>query len=193
VDLTPEALRRRRLLQIVGAVVAVATVAILLRALLTPAAPAPHTRASGTPSTGIAVGSVAPDVTLLDLTNKRVPLSSLRGSVVVLNFWYVACDPCRYEMPALQKIYDQEKGQGLVVVGVNIADDAQTISTFIQQLGISYPIYRDLGQRATLTYQLVATPSSFILDRHGVIRFKILGTLDRNTLTQDTAPLLAEK
>jgi peroxiredoxin len=172
--------------------VAVATVVILVWALFTPApASTPSTATPG--AAAPQVGHYAPDAALLDLSNKSVRLSSMRGQVVVLNFWYVACEPCRYEMPALEKSYLAHKSQGLVIVGVNTSDDAQTISTFTNQIGITYPILRDLGERVTIQYKVTATPTTFVLDRHGVIRAKIAGPLDNDAVAKYIVPLLSEK
>jgi peroxiredoxin len=135
---------------------------------------------------------LAPDLKLLDLRNQRVPLSSLRGKVVILNFWYAACEPCVVEMPTLEAVYRAQLGKGLVVIGINTSDDAQTITDFLRRLGITYPILRDVGQRAVVAYAVIDTPTSFILDRRGVIRYKYAGPLDRATLNQDIPPLLQE-
>jgi peroxiredoxin len=168
----------------------VASFALLAWGLLRPAQ-------TGTPVAGVSttpaplVGRPAPDVTLLDLRNNHVSLSNLRGKVVVLNFWYVACPPCKLEMPALEQVYQADQGRGLVVVGVNVSDDARTISDYLTQLGISYPVWRDVGQRATVQYRLTDTPTSFFVDRHGVIRYKVVGPLDTATLTKDAGALLA--
>ena len=185
--------RRRRVVRVVSVCVAVASIAIFAYALTKPAAegPAANAGAVGTPAPAAPkVGHYAPDVTLLDLRNQHVALSSLRGKVVLLNFWYVACAPCQYEMPALQKAYDAHGGKGLVVVGVDVGDDARTVSQFLNQLGITYPIWRDVGERAVLQYQLTATPTSFFIDRQGVIRYKVLGPLDTPTLNRNLTALL---
>jgi peroxiredoxin len=172
----------------------VGTVALLAWSLLTPPAAAPHPAASaGTPLPAAPlVGHRAPDVTLLDLSNNSVTLSSLRGKLVVLNFWYAACEPCRYEMPILERAYHANGAHGVVVLGVNIVDDAQTTSAFVAELGIDYPIVRDRGQRAVLTYQVTHTPTTFVIDRYGVIRAVVPGAItDDKTLNGYLAPLLA--
>ena len=181
----------RRALNIIGAALVVITVAILVHGLLTPAASAPANNAKPGAAAPL-IGHYAPDITLLDLANNKVTLSSLRGKVVVLNFWYVACQPCRYEMPALEKAYERDNGAGLVVVGVDVVDDAQTASTFVQQLGVTYLIWRDVGQHAVFTYRVTDTPSTFFIDRNGVIRAKVVGPLDTATLSKDTASLLSK-
>ena len=184
----PVKLTPRRL---IVALVAVATVVILVWALLTPA---PTSKPGATPGAAAPqVGHYAPDASLLDLSNRSVHLASLRGQVVVLNFWYVACEPCRYEMPALEKAYLAHKSQGLSVVGINTSDDAQTISDFTNQIGITYPILRDLGERVTIQYKVTATPTSFVVDRHGVIRARIAGPLDNDAIAKYVTPLLTEQ
>lgn len=181
--------------RIVGLCVAVATVAILLRGLLTPAAqPTVNVDRSGTvvplPASPL-VGHLAPDVYPLDLAGKRVALSDLRGKVVVLNFWYVACEPCQLEMPALERAYQSDAAKGLVVIGLNTADDAPTITQFARGLGVTYPLWRDVGDHAVITYSVTATPTSYIIDRQGVIRARYLGPFDQKTLDSYLQPLLA--
>jgi cytochrome c biogenesis protein CcmG/thiol:disulfide interchange protein DsbE len=167
----------------------VVTLALLARALLTPSPSAVPLRTPGPAAP--AINHYAPEVALLDVSGNRVRLSSLRGNVVVLNFWYASCEPCRREMPTLERAYEQNQKAGLVVVGVDIADDAQTMSAFARSIGITYPIFRDDQGHAFSAYQLSATPSSFLIDRAGVIRYKIVGPADSATLRQDTAALLA--
>lgn len=185
--------RRRLMLRIGAAVVAVIAVAVLAWALTTPASgsqPKPGA-APGAPAP--LVGHYAPDATMPDLANHNVTLSSLRGKVVLINFWYVACEPCQYEMPALEKTYQAQASQGFTVVGVDVNDDAPTISSFIQRLGVTYPILLDVGEHATLEYKLTATPTSFLVDRQGVIRYRFVGPVDRSALSRDVATLLASK
>ncbi|HEY7092234.1 MAG TPA: TlpA disulfide reductase family protein [Ktedonobacterales bacterium] len=170
------------------AALVVATLALLLKALLTPAAGPASNQAPG-PAAPLA-GHYAPDATLVDLSGNQVALSSLRGKVVILNFWYAACEPCRLEMPALERYYQAHKGEGFVVLGANIVDDVQTTKDFTKAIGVSYPVFRDLGQRAYNTYQVGKTPSSFIIDRDGVVRKVVVGPLDTQTLDQTVSPLL---
>ena len=114
----------------------------------------------------------------------------LRGKVVILNFWYAACEPCRLEMPELERYYQAHQSDGLVVIGANITDDAQTTRNFTNSIGVSYPVFLDPSQRAYATYQVSKTPSSFIIDRDGVIRKVVVGPLDATLLYQSALPLL---
>lgn len=165
------------------------TAALLLRALLTPAA-APA--ASATPGPAAPeVNHYAPDVTLIDTSGNHVKLSSLRGKVVVLNFWYASCPGCQIELPALEHTYEQNRSDGLVIVGVDVADDGQTMTDFARQIGITYPVFLDDGGQAMSAYHLSATPSSFIIDRAGVIRYTFVGPVDPTALRHDTSALLS--
>lgn len=192
--------RRVRILQVVSGVLVVAAVALLVRGLLTPATPSaatPGHASSGAGPTATAaptdpmVGHLAPDVTVHDMRDHLMALSSLRGSVVLLNFWYVSCPPCQIEMPALERAYLAHQSQGFKVVGLDVVDDASTISAFTSRLGITYPILRDIGQRAVLAYGVRATPSSYLIDRDGVIRAVYTGPINSSTFQRDLAALLA--
>jgi cytochrome c biogenesis protein CcmG/thiol:disulfide interchange protein DsbE len=169
------------------------TVVVLAWSLLSPAgSPPAATRASTPLPAAPLVGHLAPQVTVLDLSNNAVSLSSLRGQIVLLNFWYAACEPCRYEMPLFERAYHADGARGVVVLGVDIVDDAQTTSAFVHQLGIDYPIVRDRGQRTVLAYQVTRTPTTFVIDRRGVIRAVVPGAItDEPTLNGYLAPLLA--
>jgi peroxiredoxin len=145
---------------------------------------------SGQSSAAPVVGHLAPDAIFLDLSNHQVRLSSYRGKVVVLNFWYVACPPCQTEMPVLERTYQADAARGLVVLGVDVSDDVPTITRFIRRLDITYPILRDVDSRTAIRYGLYATPSSFIIDRGGIIRSKVEGPLDTSTLAGDLNGLL---
>jgi cytochrome c biogenesis protein CcmG, thiol:disulfide interchange protein DsbE len=174
--------------RVIVAILVAATLGLILKALLTPAATPADSQATG-PAAPLA-GHFAPDITLVDLSGNRVALSSLHGKVVILNFWYAACEPCRLEMPELERYYQAHQSDGLVVIGANITDDAQTMRNFTNGIGVSYPVFLDPSQRAYAAYQVSKTPSSFIIDRDGVIRKVVVGPLDATLLDQSTLPLL---
>jgi cytochrome c biogenesis protein CcmG, thiol:disulfide interchange protein DsbE len=195
--------RRIRVLQVVAGALIAAAITLLAHGLLTPAAPTSSSSAAGahtTPSSIAAtttpapvaplVGHFAPDATLRTMNDRLESLSSLRGSVVLLNFWYVSCPPCQLEMPALERTYLKYQAMGFTVVGIDTADDASTISAFTTRIGITYPILRDIGERAVLAYSVRATPSSYLIDRNGVIRAIYTGPVDASDLSKQAAALL---
>ncbi len=122
-------------------------------------------------------GFAAPDIDLERLDGERVRLSELRGQVVVLNFWASWCPPCRAEMPALQALHEQRGSQGVVVLAVNstVQDSEQAARDFAAEYGLTFPIGLDRDGQATRLYQVRALPSTFFIDRDGVIRRVVVG------------------
>ena len=127
-------------------------------------------------------GQKASDFTLSDLAGKPVKLSSLRGKVVLLDFWATWCGPCRIEMPRVQKFHDEFQGKGLVVLGVNDGEDAGRIETFLKRNGYSFRILLDRDQSVAARYQVTGIPSLFVIDRNGVISSHFIGLRDEETL-----------
>jgi len=122
-------------------------------------------------------GFAAPDIDLERLDGERVSLSELRGQVVVLNFWASWCPPCRAEMPALQALHEQRGSQGVVVLAVNstVQDREQAARDFAAEYGLTFPIGLDRDGQATRLYRVRALPSTFFIDRGGVIRRVVVG------------------
>ncbi len=125
------------------------------------------------------VGSPAPPFQLRDLSGKPVSLASYRGKVVLINFWATWCGPCRVEMPAMELLYRQFKGQDFEILAVST--DAQgTVVTrpFKEALGLTFPILHDSDFRVGIAYGVRTLPMSFIVDRRGVITHRIPGARD---------------
>ncbi|HEY7124750.1 MAG TPA: TlpA disulfide reductase family protein [Ktedonobacterales bacterium] len=127
-------------------------------------------------------GQTPPNVTLRDLTNTPVTLSSFHGKRVLLNFWYVACPDCRGEMPTLEQFYQQARGQNIIILGLNILDDPNTASLFLQNLGINYPVVLDQQHRLFDSLHLTSTPSSILIDSQGSIQGSVSGPLSQSQL-----------
>jgi peroxiredoxin len=172
--------RQTRLVRWISAAVALVVAGLIGWGLLVSRPAAGPTTAGGAslPDFYGRAGQLAPDVTLQDVTNRPVALSDFRGRRVLVNFWYVACSGCRQEMAALEQFYAEERGQDVVIVGVNIVDDARAASQFMQQLGITYPVVLDTRQRALDLYGVTSTPSSFFIDARGIIRGSVSGPLN---------------
>jgi peroxiredoxin len=189
------AIRRLDPRTFIGLGLALLAVVLLGRALLlshqaATASPAvSSSQSSGSPAPQ--VGHPAPAATFFDASGQRVMLAGFHGKVVVLNFWYAACDPCQIEMPALQHTYQANQTKGLVVLGADTADDAQTMTDFTHRLGITYPVVRDVDAHTAIAFGVIGTPTSFILDRQGIIRYKITGPVDHDTLVKDVTTLLS--
>lgn len=132
----------------------------------------------------------APDFLLTSTRGERVSLLGLRGHPVLINFWFTNCPPCRTEVPELQRASLELRSSGAVVLGVDaIGEDAATIEAFARPLGITYPLLLDATQGVTKRYLIQVTPTSFFLDRQGVIRSVHLGPLKASDIRAGLAGL----
>ena len=122
-------------------------------------------------------GFPAPDFTLDTLNGESATLSAYRGKVVIVNLWASWCGPCRAEMPAIQKVYAANRQRGLEVLAVNstFQDSQVDAQAFAQQLGLTFPILLDRDGAVSRRYLLRALPSTFFVDRKGVIRSVVFG------------------
>ena len=122
-------------------------------------------------------GFAAPDFNLSTPQGETIYLSDLRGQPVLVNIWASWCGPCRAEMPAMQRVYDRYKDQGFVVLAVNATnqDNLQAALDFSQQLGLTFPILLDAEGKVSQAYQMRALPSSYFIDRQGIIQEVVIG------------------
>lgn len=122
-------------------------------------------------------GFLAPQFTLYNQQGQPVQLSDLRGRPVLINFWASWCTPCQAEMPAMQKVYQDYKDEGLEILAINTIyqDDPQAVTSFVQEYGLSFPILLDTDATAAGQYQVRALPTSFFVDANGIIRDVVVG------------------
>lgn len=110
------------------------------------------------------------------------------GSVVVVNFWYAACPPCRAEAPDLESLHQQFLPDGVVFIGVDVRDEATTALAFADTFGITYPSILDTGSgevQLAFAGQIApnAVPTTIVLDREGRVASRIIGKIpDRSVL-----------
>jgi peroxiredoxin len=122
-------------------------------------------------------GFLAPDFILKTPAGESVKLSDLRGQAVLVNLWATWCPPCRAEMQTIEKIYAEYKDQGFMVLGVNMTyqDDPAAVMPFVAEQGLSFPILLDETGEMANDYQLRSLPSSFFVDRNGIINEVVIG------------------
>lgn len=125
----------------------------------------------------------APEIALAQLDGKQIRLSEYRGKVVLVNFWATWCEPCKEETPALQAAYQKLHEQGLEIIGVHVrpqelgGDPNSAIPAFVSSYGVTYPIVVDSTGDTTSAYQVAPLPTSFFIDKQGMIRFVRLSML----------------
>ncbi|HEX9617521.1 MAG TPA: TlpA disulfide reductase family protein [Anaerolineales bacterium] len=122
-------------------------------------------------------GFLAPDFRLQTLEGETAGLADLAGRPVLINLWASWCPPCRAEMPAMQRVYEDFKGQGFEILAVNATDQDNLPSAraFVDSLGLTFPILLDPSGEVSAAYELRALPTSFFVDRQGVIREVVVG------------------
>lgn len=127
------------------------------------------------------VGQAAPDFefTMADGTAKK--LSDLRGKKVIVNFWATWCEPCREEMPDLDKV-QQEYGDSLVILGVNKAESLEQISQFTTELPVSFALVANPDGDISQRYFTRTVPNSYFLNTDGTIGARELKIMDYKTI-----------
>jgi peroxiredoxin len=129
-----------------------------------------------------AVGRPAPDFTLADLDGNQVSLSDFRGKTVFINFWATWCPPCREEMPAIEALYQQYEDKDVVVLGVDILETEGEVRQFVEEGGYSWTFVMDTTGEVTNSYQVVAIPTSFFIDKEGIIRAVSVGAMTKGAM-----------
>jgi peroxiredoxin len=106
------------------------------------------------------------DFTLVDLHGRQWSLKTLKGKVVLLNFWATWCPPCRKEMPDLEALGKQFEAQGLIILSIT-DDDPEKVKSYIQKQNITYPVLLDAGSKLNAQFRVHGIPKSFLYDRDG--------------------------
>ena len=133
--------------------------------------------AGGTNTSTPLAGFIAPDFTLNTPDGEAYTLSHYRGHAVLVNLWATWCPPCRAEMPAIEKMYQEYKDRGFVVLAVNMTtqDDPFAVVPFTQEHGLTFPILLDETNEVATAYRLRSLPSSFFIAADGFIRQVVIG------------------
>jgi cytochrome c biogenesis protein CcmG/thiol:disulfide interchange protein DsbE len=182
--------QRRRVL-LLALVPIVALFALLAWALV---------RSGGQPA-GVSINSVfgevalkpspAKDFTLPLLTGQSLTLSSLKGKVVMVDFWSSWCPPCRQEAPALAAAYERYRARGVEFVGVAIWDSEDEVRKFLERNRITYPNGLDLKGVTAIEYGVRGIPEKFFVDRDGTLVRKFIGPVTEQRLAAVLDEMLA--
>lgn len=142
----------------------------------------------------VKVNQTAPDFTLPSSSKQNIRLAELRGQVVMINFWATWCNPCRVEIPHLQKIYSKYKDVGFTLLGVNIDKNSIKASNMARELGATFPILFDNKQQISKLYSIKAMPLTVLVDPDGKIRKVYYGYKPgyENKYANDVRKLLRE-
>ena len=113
----------------------------------------------------------APDFTLKSSNGENLRLSEYRGDVVLINFWASWCGPCRQEMPVLSELHDRYRALGFTVLGVNVEADTAKAKKLLKDMPVRFPVVFDSDSVVSKQYDVVAMPSTVLVDRDGNMRY----------------------
>ena len=122
-------------------------------------------------ATAATTSGPAPDFHLQARDGTQISLADLKGQVVMINFWATWCGPCRQEMPQLEALYQRYSSLGFSLLGVNVEDDPKGAEEWLADTPVSFPILFDSENRVTELYDVVAMPSTVLIDRSGNMRY----------------------
>lgn len=149
---------------------------------------------------GLALGQRAPElsgtdgvreVALTDLDGRPVLLATLRGHPVWINFWATWCPPCQRETPVLRDAYARHKDEGLVLLGIDVQEDAGSVRNYATRYRLTHQIGLDVTGAVFRTYLIFGLPSHYFIDRDGIIRGRYFGPLTSDQVEQQLAVILA--
>ncbi len=133
------------------------------------------------------VGKPAPDFALRSLDDQVVTLNAFRGKPIIVNFWATWCQPCTEEMPALQAKVASHPD--LVILGVDNVEPVVKVKPFVERLQIEFPVLLDQDGSVIEQYRVIGMPTSFFVDRSGVLRRIFTGALRQQDLDDGLAAI----
>ena len=123
-------------------------------------------------------GDATPPLALQDLAGKLHDLADYRGKVVLVNFWATWCEPCRAEMPSIERLRRSLEGRPFEVLGVNLAEPLSRIEKYVEAMPLGFPLLRDRDSAASKAWKARLLPASYLVGRDGRIRYVAYGELD---------------
>ncbi|KAA5606106.1 TlpA family protein disulfide reductase [Roseospira marina] len=137
-----------------------------------------------------ATGSAAPELVATTLAGDVVRLEDLRGKVVLVNFWLAECGPCLAELPDFDRYYQAHKHEGLEILAINMGQSEDAVRKAIRRIDVTFPMLADPLKITTTRYNVLAAPTSFLVDAEGRLVERINGPMNHQDLTNRLAPLL---
>ena len=128
------------------------------------------------------IGKRAPDFTLTNLYGQTVSLSDYRGDVVLVNFWYTGCSACHGVLPLLQELYDDG---AVVILTVDPGESTTTVADYMEFYKLTLPVLFDNEFLVYQQYSVHYTPTTYFIDRDGIVRDKVIGAFPNKAAIED--------
>lgn len=138
----------------------------------------------------VKIGEQAPDFSLPDQTGKTHTLSGYKGNVILVRFWTDWCPSCKEEMPKIDELYKELKGRGFMVLGINVKQGEEAVASFVKDNRISFPTPMDKDAVVAKRYGTIGLPTTFIVDKKGNVREKVMGDMTKKDIEKLVRPLL---
>jgi len=135
-------------------------------------------------------GQPAPNFGFKDADGNMHSLTDFRGQPVIVNFWATWCPPCRREMPGLVKAYEANKDQGLMIIEVDVAEPPEAVAPFVAEHQMTMPVVMDRRQEVTRLYRTDSFPTSFFVDKDGVVQARWVGYLPEDKLAENLKTIM---
>ncbi|WP_062104514.1 TlpA family protein disulfide reductase [Bacillus niameyensis] len=136
---------------------------------------------------GVQSGQKAVDFQLETRNGAKISLSDYRKKIVFINFWASWCPPCRAEMPHIQEFYEEYQDKDFEVLSVNLTNlerSVDHVEKFIDQYDMTFPVIYDLEGEVDEIYKIQTIPTSIIVDKDGIIRYRLVGPVSKERLMQ---------
>lgn len=135
-------------------------------------------------------GEAAPNFILPSMEGVPFSLDQQRGQVVIVNMWATWCPPCKAEMPMLDAFHAAHAEKGVLVLAVNNEETPETVRAFISEAGFTFPVLFDQYGQIQDSYGVQGLPTTFVIDRNGLIQYIHLGEITEERLLEVIEPLL---
>jgi peroxiredoxin len=126
-------------------------------------------------------GGSTPPLNLKDVDGGAHDLARYKGRVVLVNFWATWCEPCRQEMPSIQKLRERFRGKPFDVLAINVDEPDARVRRFLEETRLDLPVLMDVNKTVTRGWGVRVMPTTFIVGPDGRIRYRLLGDIDWNT------------
>jgi len=123
-------------------------------------------------------GGATPPLTLRDVAGREHRLADYRGKVVVVNFWATWCDPCREEMPSMQRLQDKLAGKPFAILAVDYGEGAPRVNDFLKKIGVRFTVLLDRDTSAATAWKVKVLPTTLVLDPEHRVRYSAVGDIE---------------